>query len=361
MAESDSSQSARRRGRPPKINPVVSAPAAIAAAQVPAIKAGDVAKPGDSVASAPVKPFVPVAKPVAAPAKAAAPKVPAIAPKAAAPAAKPAAVVEKAVAAMAKAPQAVADAVPAIKAPVTKAPAIAKAPAAAVEAGAGVAKKAADKLADAAVATAAKLADAAKTTSSTVTDAMTRTVAAAETAEAEAQPPITAPIDTSPMKTPAAADAADRLKGLFSMATAPAFFTEFNDRAKTAFEKSAKVGEDMVEFTKGNVEALVTSARVAAKGSEAMAQEAAEYSKKSFETATAAFKSFASVKSPTELFQLQSDYAKTSFDSAVAEASKVSEGMLKLMGDMFQPLSTRYAVASEKFKATATPAAPTAL
>ncbi|WCT74095.1 phasin family protein [Sphingomonas naphthae] len=237
----------------------------------------------------------------------------------------------------------------AAKAPVVAAKAATKA----VEAGADTVKKTNDAVADAAVSSVKAAAKAAETTSSTVTDATTKAVAAAETAKAEAQPPVTAPIVTSPVETPAAAEAADRLKGLFPMATAPAFFTEFNDRAKTAFEKSSKVGEELVEFSKGNVEALVASARVAAKGSEALAQEAAEYGKKSFETATTAFKGFAAVKSPTELFQLQSDYAKTSFDSAVAEASKLSEGMLKLMGDMFQPLSSRYAVATEKFKATA--------
>ena len=144
--------------------------------------------------------------------------------------------------------------------------------------------------------------------------------------------------------TPNAKIAAEKVQALFG---------DFNERAKTAFEKSAKIGEDLTELTKGNVEAIVASARVAAKGAEALTQEAADYSKKSFETATGALKSFAAVKSPTELFQLQSDYAKSSFDSAVAEASKLSEAWVKLAGEVFQPLSSRYAVAAEKLKASA--------
>ena len=122
-------------------------------------------------------------------------------------------------------------------------------------------------------------------------------------------------------------------------------------RFKTAFEKSSKMSEDMVDFAKGNVEAVVASARVAAKASESFGQEAADYSKKQFESATALFKSFANVKSPTDLFQLQSDFAKSSFDSAVAEASRVSESMMKIAGEIAQPLSSRYAVAAEKMKA----------
>jgi phasin family protein len=146
------------------------------------------------------------------------------------------------------------------------------------------------------------------------------------------------------MATPASVPAADKVQAMFG---------DFNERAKTAFEKSAKFGEEMTDFTKGNVEAIVASARVAAKGAESLTQEAAEYGKKSFETASATMKSFASVKSPTELFQLQSDYAKSTFDSAVAEASKLSEAWVKLATDVFQPISSRYAVAAEKIKSAA--------
>ncbi|WP_255250178.1 phasin family protein [Rhizorhabdus dicambivorans] len=128
---------------------------------------------------------------------------------------------------------------------------------------------------------------------------------------------------------------------------------EFNDRAKSAFEKSVKASEELTEFTKGNMEAFATSAKTAAKGAESIGQEIADYSKKSFETASATFKSFTTVKTPTELFQIQSDFAKSSFDSAIAEASKLSEAWLKIAGDVIQPLSSRYALAAEKFKSNA--------
>ena len=128
---------------------------------------------------------------------------------------------------------------------------------------------------------------------------------------------------------------------------------EISTRAKGAMEKGVKFAEDMTEFTKGNVEAIVASSRVAAKGIESMAQDAAETAKSGFEQAQTALKSFTQVKSPTELFQLQSDYAKTAFDQLVANASKASEQMMKLMGDVAQPLSNRYALASEKVKSAA--------
>ena len=92
---------------------------------------------------------------------------------------------------------------------------------------------------------------------------------------------------------------------------------------------------------------------VAAKGVETLSQDAANFSRKSFEDATAAFKSFTDVKSATDFFKLQGDFARSAFDSAVAESARVSETMLKLAGDVVEPLTSRYAVAAERVKTLA--------
>ncbi|UZK68326.1 TIGR01841 family phasin [Sphingomonas sp. S1-29] len=132
-----------------------------------------------------------------------------------------------------------------------------------------------------------------------------------------------------------------------------AMLGEMNDRAKGMMEKNAKMVEEMNEMAKGNLEAVTESGRIAAKGMEALTQEAAEFGRKSFEQATAAMKSMAAVKSPTELFKLQSDYMRAAFDAYVAEASKTTEHMMKLAGDAAQPLSNRMAIAAEKAKPVA--------
>jgi phasin family protein len=132
-----------------------------------------------------------------------------------------------------------------------------------------------------------------------------------------------------------------------------AYFAEANDRAKAAMEKGAKAFEEVNEFGKGNIEALVESGKIAAKGFESLGQEAAEYSRKSFETATAALKSLSSVKTPADFFKLHSDYVRSSFDSLVAQTSKSTEAVLKLAGEVAQPISNRVAVAVEKAKIAA--------
>lgn len=128
---------------------------------------------------------------------------------------------------------------------------------------------------------------------------------------------------------------------------------DVNAQAKTAIERNTKLAEELTELAQGNVEAIVASGRVAAKGAETIGQDLAEYGRKSFEDASNALKSFAEVKSPTDFFRLQADFVRNQFDAAVAESSKLSEQVIKLAGDAAQPLTSRYSVAAERVKAAA--------
>jgi len=132
-----------------------------------------------------------------------------------------------------------------------------------------------------------------------------------------------------------------------------AVFGDVTERTKGAVEKSTKLVEELTELTKGNVEAIVASSKVAAKGVETLGQQSADYSRRSFEEASAALKSFAEVKSATDFFKLQNDYVRSAFDSWVAESSKASEAVLKLAGEVAEPITSRYAVAAERVKSVA--------
>jgi phasin family protein len=126
-----------------------------------------------------------------------------------------------------------------------------------------------------------------------------------------------------------------------------------NEQSKAAMEKSARIVEELADLTRGNVEALVASSKTAAKYAETLTQGAADYGRRSFEQASTALKSFAEVKSPTDFFRLQSDYARSAFDQMVAESARVSETMVKMSGDVAEPITSRYSVAAERMKALA--------
>jgi phasin family protein len=177
---------------------------------------------------------------------------------------------------------------------------------------------------------------------------------------AVAPPVAPAPEPVSPAVAPAPViHAAEELKmdattTMYTTADkAQAMFGDWNDRTKTAVEKSTKMIEEANEFAKGNIEAVVESGRIAAKGVEALGQDAADYGRKSLEQATSLIKSFATVKSPAEFMKLQSDFMRSSFDAMVAETSRSTEAMLKLAGEVAQPLSNRIAVAADKVRTVA--------
>ena len=177
--------------------------------------------------------------------------------------------------------------------------------------------------------------------------------------EAAAEKIVTAATETVPAAVAEAAPAikkevtkmTDTIKD--AAAKGEAYIADFTAKAKDAAAKSQKAFEELNEFSKGNVEALVESGKIAAKGFETLGQGYAEYARKQFEGTTAAFKSFAGVKSPTEFFKLHSEFVKGQFDSLVAETSKNTEAFIKLAGDVAKPISNRVAVAAEKIKVAA--------
>jgi len=184
----------------------------------------------------------------------------------------------------------------------------------------------------------------------------------------EAPEPAPAPVAETPkFSSPTAAVSADsKPKDIIMEATSTienaaqdtaaktqAFFGDAQARTQATMEKSAKLFEDMIAFNKGNLEAVVESSKIAAKGAETLGQGAADYAKRSFETATQTLQTLSSVKSPTEFLKLQSDFARSAFDSMVAETSRSTEHLMKLAGEVAQPLSNRFAVAAEKMKTVA--------
>ena len=138
------------------------------------------------------------------------------------------------------------------------------------------------------------------------------------------------------------------------VAQSKAAYEQMSTKAREAIEKSVKSIDEFTTFARGNVEAMMASNRAATQGLETIAHQIADVSRKHFEATTAAARSMTAVKTPNELMQLHSDFTKTQFDSAVTEFSKLSETMVKVMGEVVEPLSNRFAVAVDKVKTAAT-------
>jgi phasin family protein len=126
-------------------------------------------------------------------------------------------------------------------------------------------------------------------------------------------------------------------------------FADANERSQDMVKRSQKVAEELADLARANVEAIVEAGRVASEGARSIGQEVVATSRDGVEKAAGAIRSLAEAKSPTEYLQLQSEFARQSFDRAVAESSKLTESLVKLAGEAFQPLSNRATANAERF------------
>jgi phasin family protein len=124
---------------------------------------------------------------------------------------------------------------------------------------------------------------------------------------------------------------------------------EANERGQELVKRSQKVAGELADLARANVEAVVEAGRVAAEGARSIGQEAVSSGREGFEQAADAIRSLAEAKSPTEYLQLQSEFARASFDRAVAESSRLTESLVKLAGETFQPISNRASANAERF------------
>jgi phasin family protein len=126
-------------------------------------------------------------------------------------------------------------------------------------------------------------------------------------------------------------------------------FADANERSQELAKKTQKVAEELADLARANVEALVEAGRVASEGARSIGQDVVATSRDRVEQTADAIRSLAEAKSPTEYLQLQGEFARASFDRSVAETSKLTESLVKLAGEAFQPLSNRATANAERF------------
>lgn len=138
--------------------------------------------------------------------------------------------------------------------------------------------------------------------------------------------------------------AAEKVRSMFTGAGANGF------DGKDVMERTQKLAQEAAELAKSNLEAMAASARIAAQNAGALTQDIAAVSRKSFEEASGAVKGFAEAKSPTELMRLQGEFAKTYFETMMAEGARMSETFVKLAGEALGPVQSQMAANVEKAK-----------
>jgi phasin family protein len=149
--------------------------------------------------------------------------------------------------------------------------------------------------------------------------------------------------------------ATDQVEEVAATTTAKAkeFFADMQVKAGEAAEKGKKLAADSVEFSKANFSAMVEAGKIAAKGAQEIGQTNVEFAKSNFAEMQVAVKEIVAVRTPTDFVKVQSELVKKGFDTAVSQGSKNTEAMVKLVSEMFQPISNRIAVTTDLFKKAA--------
>ncbi|MCM2397600.1 phasin family protein [Rhizobium sp. S95] len=114
------------------------------------------------------------------------------------------------------------------------------------------------------------------------------------------------------------------------------------------FDEANKKGKEAMD-------ALLKNYAEIGKGFQAIATEASEYSKKSFQDASTFVETLAGAKSVESAFELQTTFLKSSYESFVAEATKMGEMYADLAKTVYKPYEATIAKAtsSSPFSAAA--------
>ncbi|MEM7188211.1 MAG: phasin family protein [Pseudomonadota bacterium] len=115
-------------------------------------------------------------------------------------------------------------------------------------------------------------------------------------------------------------------------------------------ETMSKGLEEAAQFNQQNVEAIVASGKVFAKAAEEMNAEVLAFSKKSYEESMAAAKELTGAKTVSEFFEMQTNIAKSTFESYVAEATKLNDMYAAAAKSAFEPMAARFTAAADIIK-----------
>lgn len=155
---------------------------------------------------------------------------------------------------------------------------------------------------------------------------------------------IDAPADVAPAPLAITSDAPAK-PGTAVTTTRPATQAEktFN------MDKVMKSAEEFMSFGQGNLEAMMKASQIWATGVQEISKSVAATAQAQMDAAMSSMKALATVKSLKDAVELQSTMTRSSVETAVTEASKLTDASMKLAEQAMAPITARVTLAVEKF------------
>lgn len=119
------------------------------------------------------------------------------------------------------------------------------------------------------------------------------------------------------------------------------------EQVEKASEALFKGYDQFNTLSKDNLEAVVASGTIVAKGVESLSKEVFALAQSSLESSMAVAKAFAGVRTLREAIDLQTELSRSQFDKLFADGAKIAELSVKVANEAVQPLQARVNVAFE--------------
>ena len=91
------------------------------------------------------------------------------------------------------------------------------------------------------------------------------------------------------------------------------------------------------KFGKDNMDASLKTLGAVSQGAQAIAVEAAEFTKKSFERSTATFEKLVGAKTLDKAIEIQTDYLRSAYEGIVAQSTKMGELYANMAKEALKP------------------------
>lgn len=112
-----------------------------------------------------------------------------------------------------------------------------------------------------------------------------------------------------------------------------------------------KTAEQFITFGQGNIEAFVKASQVMATGLQDISKQIAANAQAAMDESMSNFRAMTGVRSLKEALDLQTSFARASFEKAVHQTGALTEASFKIAEQVYEPIAGRMTLAAESFKA----------
>lgn len=117
----------------------------------------------------------------------------------------------------------------------------------------------------------------------------------------------------------------------------------------TGMEKVMKTTEEFFAFGQGNLEAIMKAGQIWATGLQDLSKQMTAGAQANLDETMAAFKAMSSAKTLKDAIDMQTGFARSTFEKSMTETGKLTDASLKLAEQAMAPITARVTTAMDSF------------